>query len=477
MIWLWLALLAFALLIALVTPDGLLVLAVGLGSFSTALTLSVSALGSQGSIYPIDFCALVVLVALIVRKARRSDSFSTGGRWIIGAFGIWIVVELSIGLLHYPLSSVASDARGPALVVLGVFLGRAGKMDSSLARKLCAMSSSVLWLTTILIILDVATGLSVLVSDTTSVATQANGFTETFHASRFSTPLTALAVGVLVVSLVRLISGDLRGRERRRLVVAHLAPALTLTFFSFERNALLATVVGLLVGLALSLRRGGAGGLVARLGGVLTASFLVVLALAILGGGVVADEFDAYAGRTISTLSPTAVENDPSVQFRIYETDAAFEYIQAHPLVGGGLGASYRTQLVDDPFPSAAGTRYVHDFYLWTAVKGGVIGALLFFMLAWSPVAEGFLRPGKRSVEELAILAGIMAMDTVAVASPFPLGLGSALAFGAALGYVWTEAGTRERDVAVPSRVSARGSQREVPWTRGPGPWIAGRGR
>lgn len=65
-----------------------------------------------------------------------------------------------------------------------------------------------------------------------------------------------------------------------------------------------------------------------------------------------------------------------SVQWRYYEASVALPQLIANPILGLGLGATYRKPASSDVVPEEV--RYIHDGYLYMATKLGVPGLLIF---------------------------------------------------------------------------------------------------
>ncbi len=101
--------------------------------------------------------------------------------------------------------------------------------------------------------------------------------------------------------------------------------------------------------------------------------------------------FTLLSERVMTLFTPDETLDTSSLQWRIFETEEALRSISYHPLLGVGLGNSYRdiTTLqgeADGWFMGnslAAGnvsrfTRYVHSSYLWIPVKMGIPAFVIF---------------------------------------------------------------------------------------------------
>jgi len=113
--------------------------------------------------------------------------------------------------------------------------------------------------------------------------------------------------------------------------------------------------------------------------------------------------------RVLTLLNPDETIGTSSLQWRVFETEEALNSISKHPLLGVGLGNSYRdiTTLQGEAdgwftgYSLAAGevsrfTRYVHSSYLWIPVKMGIPSFIIYL---WFCVA--FLVAGWRLMSKL----------------------------------------------------------------------------
>lgn len=160
-------------------------------------------------------------------------------------------------------------------------------------------------------------------------------------------------------------------------LVGLVALAVVGLYFTFQRTAFVAVCVGLVVALILA-----PAGRRARLGVALTA--VVVLGLA----GVLAFNAASSSGAA-NPLSSGAeriasifrADSDVSSQHRVNEAREAWRQITAHPVTGLGLGATITFESpMYDPVENDMGftetNHYLHNSYLWAALKMGVGGLL-----------------------------------------------------------------------------------------------------
>jgi len=113
--------------------------------------------------------------------------------------------------------------------------------------------------------------------------------------------------------------------------------------------------------------------------------------------------FTLLSERAMTLLTPDETLDTSSLQWRIFETEEALNSVSLHPLLGVGLGNSYRdiTTLqgeVDGWFTGsslAAGdvsrfTRYVHSSYLWIPVKMGIPAFIIFLWFCMAFLVAGW---------------------------------------------------------------------------------------
>ncbi len=131
---------------------------------------------------------------------------------------------------------------------------------------------------------------------------------------------------------------------------------------------------------------------------------VILLACSLLGFRLLQERtekttlFTLLGERAMTLLTPDETLGTSSLQWRIFETEEALNSISHHPLLGVGLGNSYRdiTTLQGEANGWFAGsslaagdvsrfTRYVHSSYLWIPVKMGIPAFVIFlwFCLAF----------------------------------------------------------------------------------------------
>lgn len=112
-------------------------------------------------------------------------------------------------------------------------------------------------------------------------------------------------------------------------------------------------------------------------------AFLRFALVAVLGGGLIFGllsavkpaVIDAIVNRILSVFSEGA--SSSSFGWRITENYFAIPKILSHPWMGLGLGAEYKPRLIELKFFSEQ-THYIHNGYLYIALKLGIVGLLAY---------------------------------------------------------------------------------------------------
>jgi O-Antigen ligase len=215
-------------------------------------------------------------------------------------------------------------------------------------------------------------------------ADQGGGSVATFNTAGRVVGLFGFPVATLL-ALAVLVSGQLRGRGVRLLLLAIVLLNLTALVLTFERSFFLATVLGILAILWRLRGRERLRLVVWTIGGFL-AVFLVLVTLA-------PTVLSAYQTR-LSSLGN--YQTDQSVTYRVEESRMVSEQIGMHPLSGSGLGASI---LIGRPGTTVAlaPRRYAENGYLWLAWKIGIPAAGVLCLL----MALAILWPRRRGEQTL----------------------------------------------------------------------------
>ena len=131
---------------------------------------------------------------------------------------------------------------------------------------------------------------------------------------------------------------------------------------------------------------------------------MVFIPLLMMDKGQVGKLADSAYIRLSTLFNPNTAQED-SLQYRYVENGYALPQIAAHPLVGLGLGANYRSYDSRIDFtrnPEYNKNAYIHNGHLWVMLKTGLIGyfCLMWFMLLslkrglqyWKRISDPFFR-------------------------------------------------------------------------------------
>ena len=140
--------------------------------------------------------------------------------------------------------------------------------------------------------------------------------------------------------------------------------------------------------------------------GVFAIAFLYVAGL----GTVAADRL----GFGIQQLRSVPKDKQILSGRRRLEFTLILPQIAEHPLMGEGLGATYRIAgdaILDGPKGEIIENHYIHDLYLQVAFRLGVPALLIFLALLWAYFRRsiGNLRASNLSPENSALMAGLIA--------------------------------------------------------------------
>jgi len=171
-------------------------------------------------------------------------------------------------------------------------------------------------------------------------------------------------------------------------------------FRSFQRNYWLTTSLNCSL-LFLMLSRQERLRLIRRLLLLFFVGLIILVALHVAQPGLVERQLDSYADR-LGSIFNEPTQTDASIRFRLFENQHAIQQFTRHPLLGLGLGNSYRPLMEDDQFGSALLDWYAHNAYLWIATMMGVVGLLPFLWLCvvyvyrsfryWREIPDGIFR-------------------------------------------------------------------------------------
>jgi len=241
---------------------------------------------------------------------------------------------------------------------------------------------------------------------------------------------------IRVIDSVLLISAMLAGiwavvlvpTTRKPVTVTLLSALLILSlaalFFTFQRTAWLA----FLAALALLLHRI-APGLRLRLAvRALPALVVAMVAVLAVNAGASKSARDPLHSALTRLTSVADFNKDVSGRYRIAEWKAAGAAIERHPLTGIGLGntITFWSPMYSPTTHLNGGittTSYIHNSYIWFALKVGLVGAFAFVALfllqakrAWTALREGSGPRRQRLL--LGAFATLVALLVVSLAGP-----------------------------------------------------------
>jgi O-antigen ligase len=212
-----------------------------------------------------------------------------------------------------------------------------------------------------------------------------------------------------------------RGRWVRLGVLATAGLTAAALFFTFQRGAWLALVVAvpaLLAMLPPRRRRK----MIARGVPLLVGGLVLVMGFNAIASTGVKNPLAAGLER----LSSTGSSSDPSGQYRINEWTTALRQVHIHPLSGIGLGGTItfeNPELRNSPQGTVFTQYYIHNSYVWYALKLGLPGLaaiLLLLALSYRAAWRAFRRwtdpRGRRLL--LGVLASLLAIMVVAATGP-----------------------------------------------------------
>jgi O-antigen ligase len=325
------------------------------------------------------------------------------------------------------------------------------------ARAVRRVLTGVLWSTAVLVVVESASGLRLLTGRVETV----NGVTPVrgsagLDATRFLVPSKDLALLVCCAALALILRGGSRGLWSR-LGPALLVPSVALVFFSFSRRALLAAAAAALFVLLVS----SAPRVLVRvlvLVPIASLAVTVLLLVPLPQDSYVARQADAFTTRVVEGLGADARAQDLGIAFRNLENQYAWASFRESPAVGHGLGATYRPDLPGQPFTAADrdfGRTYAHDFYLWLAVKLGLLGVLTFAVFVIAPLHALVKKYAGSAVDRsrllLPVAAGVVGLCAVNVVSPVFNEPATAVLLGCTLGLLRLRA---PRNQAAPPALS-----------------------
>lgn len=187
--------------------------------------------------------------------------------------------------------------------------------------------------------------------------------------ARSVTPGTFLLLFGLLVCVALYIV-----KPRRLFLIPLVALFFLGLMFTFGRTLIGVTLLVLmLMGWMLGVARILKLGLVSMLAGAISVGGLAILK---------PDIYYAMADRVSSVV--WEIKGGESLNYRLIENRAALAHIEASPLLGIGLGRDYRQGVALALDDVDVGARYIHNGYLYIALKQGLI---TFLVYAWFYIA------------------------------------------------------------------------------------------
>lgn len=187
----------------------------------------------------------------------------------------------------------------------------------------------------------------------------------------------------------------------------------------------------------------------ALMGGVAVLLALSVVAFALmpaeLRNDLLGSTFvEATVARFSTMLTPRETLQTYSLQWRIYENGEAFRSIREHPLIGIGLGNTYRTYTLTQKETMGFDPlflRYIHNGYLYIAIKMGLIGLAAYAWIAFCFLFHGFrgftrIRDPELKQLSLVMLAGFVGFSWWCITEPHLLYIEGMSTLGLMIGLV-----------------------------------------
>jgi hypothetical protein len=238
--------------------------------------------------------------------------------------------------------------------------------------------------------------------------------TSAFGLLRVVPPAHVLVYLMSLVAACLTLDRSLAGRWRLLLGLQFAVLNLGLVM-TYTRAQWLASAIAL--GLAAALLGADARRRLAGYAAAAAPVLLLGLGLTALRAGGDAGLVAAVAQRAASLLTPGATMDSASLEWRLFEVEAAGAAISANPALGVGLGNDYRLPTLFQGeargwlYPLAGDgrlTRFVHNSYLYVAVKAGLpaLAAMLWFAAAFLVSATRRLRRAPDSSGR-ALLVGV----------------------------------------------------------------------
>ena len=344
---------------------------------------------------------------------------------------IWIVLGAVslvavVGVIGTSFAGALSS-QWPSEALRVLRLGAAAVVGLSVAahstKMLVQAAGVVVWQALLAVVVSTLFGLQ-LSGRVAAVDSLADPTGESAGILRFQIPSSQVALAFLACVVSLALLGRRQGTAVRLTTVA----ATVLTFLNFSRNSVVVVGMSALCALVLfsepgRLRRG------TRVAATALACVVGVLVLTKVVpesafSRAVDSSVSSFSDRVLVGLTPAGRAIDSSVRLRGQETDAAIAAVASRPLAGFGFGVPYRPPINFGEFWARSGRTYVHNAYLWFAVKAGVPGLALMLALLWGTIASAIRNRREflaASSLGAAALCALLSMCVVSLWVPFPI--------------------------------------------------------
>lgn len=398
----------------------------GLTAFPAVFPYSVQ-LGSTTIFLFEPFLFLAALWAIATHRAPQMANVRVGLLTaLVGGAGL-------IGLAHeHPAVEIISDGRGLLTVLLALIVASRVYRTPHASTALRVLLYSQ-WLSLAVVGGSMVLGFPLAGRTETAALFRSSAGAGVSESTRYLTAASEISVLILCAVLALLLTGKVTLRQ----AMPYLAPAFVLTFLSFSRNSFLAIAAAAVVAVilartmkpvAVTVKLAFLVGFPALILGLAHASF------GLPGGDFVIAQVTAFSNRVINGLNSSTIADDTSAIARVNENAYLLAAIGESPVFGHGFGFAYRPP-VGEPgsFSATKGQYYGHNFYLWIAVKAGVLGLIAFLAIALAPLLM-CLR--SRTNETLALGSAMAGLLLSIVFAPFPndVSNGGSLAVGLLFG-------------------------------------------
>jgi O-antigen ligase len=274
---------------------------------------------------------------------------------------------------------------------------------------------------------------------TDTVTSQGSGF----GLLRIVPPAALLMFVIMILAFVWTLAPGLRPAVRimcaAQCAFLNLGLLLTYTRAQWIASVISVMIIAVLVPRALRVRL--AYGLLVALG-LSALVFALFQAGVELPGGGVQPAVEAMLGRATSILSPDATLNSASLQWRVFENEEALNSLAESPQ-GVGLGNTYRA--ITTYAGEAAGYQgsplngFMHNSYLYIAVKTGVQGLVAFLWFCLAVLLNGWrlfrkMPNGPERWLVLAVLASFVGILQWSVTEPNFMLTGATITVGLMVG-------------------------------------------